>query len=57
VISNKKKRVAGTGKKRRGIQPKKALVQSVPLFLESTSESEQYVDEEEDDAEEEEEAH
>ena len=55
VISNKKKRVAGAGKKRKSIQPKKALVQSVPLFIESTSESEEYVDEEEDDAEEEEE--
>jgi hypothetical protein len=54
VISNKKKRVAGAGKKRKSIQPKKALVQSVPLFIESTSESEEYVDEEKDDAEEEE---
>lgn len=55
MISNKKKRVAGAGKKRKSIQPKKALVQSVPLFIDSTSESEEYVDEEEDDAEEEEE--
>jgi hypothetical protein len=55
VISNKMKRVAGAGKKRKSIQPKKALVQSVPLFIDSTSESEEYVDEEEDDAEEEEE--
>jgi hypothetical protein len=54
VISNKMKCVAGAGKKRKSIQPKKALVQSVPLFIESTSESEEFIDKEEDDVEEEE---
>ena len=48
------KRVAGAGQTRKSIQPKKALVQSEALFIESTSESEEYVDKEEDNAEEEE---
>ena len=53
IFNNKKKRVAGAGQTRKSIQPKKALVQSEALFIESTSESEEYVDKEEDNAEEE----
>jgi hypothetical protein len=54
VISNEKKRVAGAGNRRKSSQPKKELVQRILLFIESTLESEEYVDMEEDNAEEEE---
>jgi hypothetical protein len=53
IFNNKKKRVAGAGQKRE-YSTNKALVQSEALFIESTSESEEYVDKEEDNAEEEE---
>jgi hypothetical protein len=56
TTKNKKKRVAGAGKKRKSIKPRKSVVQKLILDdIESTSESEEYVDEENDDKEDDEE--